>query len=87
MMSVDVLMKEVQGMPEALIMDLVRYVRAMKSDHGLGDLDAKVDDTGEWYRKPGLLEGKIIISDDFDAPLDDFEDPFAESGSYDEKRS
>ena len=31
-------------------------------------------DTSFWYRKPGPLKGRIIMSDDFDAPLDDFED-------------
>ena len=35
--------------------------------------DTPPPDSG-WYRKPGLLKGQIIMSDDFDAPLDDFED-------------
>ena len=27
-----------------------------------------------WYRKPGLLKGKIFMADDFDEPLEEFKE-------------
>lgn len=32
------------------------------------------EDGTPFYRKAGALKGKIFVSDDFDAPLDDFKE-------------
>lgn len=55
-------------------MNLTRYARFLRAEYGIDATSADADDDGDWYRRPGLLKGKIIMRDDFDAPLDDFED-------------
>lgn len=55
-------------------MNLMRYARFLRAEYGIDATSADADDDGDWYRRPGLLKGKIIMRDDFDAPLDDFED-------------
>ena len=76
-MLIDVSMEEARGMPDDAIMDLVRHARSLKADRHAEAASAAPDaESGEsgWYRKPGLFKGQISMSDDFDAPLDDFED-------------
>ena len=84
-MSIDVLIEEVREMPESLIMSLVRYARELKSDYGLGSFgalsEADRNNLGTSaalpdgkIRRAGILKGQIKMTDDFDAPLDDFED-------------
>ena len=73
-MLIDVSMEEARGMPDDAIMDLVRHARSLKADRHAEAASAAPDAAGGWYRKPGLFKGQISMSDDFDAPLDDFED-------------
>ncbi len=70
-MLVDTLVKEAQGLPEDMVMNIVRYTRFLKSEYGAQPVREMTKNDG-WYRKPGLLKGQIVMSDDFDEPLDDF---------------
>ena len=71
-MSVDALVEEARGLPEELIMNVLRYARALKLDYEADHPAVSYDSAVGWYREPGLLKGQIIMSDDFDEPLDDF---------------
>lgn len=71
-MAYEMLMQEAQGMSEAALMEVVRFMRFIK-----GETAARTEGEGESkpiIRKAGLYRGKIIMSDDFDAPLEEFKE-------------
>lgn len=76
-MAYEMLMQEAQGMSEAALMEVVRFMRFIK---GESKAEATLNpteqntDRSKWIRTPGGLSGKIILSDDFDAPLDEFKE-------------
>lgn len=71
-MSIDDLVREAQGLPENLIENLVNYAQFLKYNqvHGV----KKQRDKDGKFRSAGILKGKIFIADDFDEPLEDFND-------------
>lgn len=71
-MSLDILVKEAQGLPEELIMNAVTYLRFLKFT--MENAKPQTLPEKKKKRKAGLLKGLIKISDDFDEPLDDFEE-------------
>ena len=75
-MAYEMLMQEAQGMSEAALMEVVRFMRFIKGEHRAESEQnaAQGKDNGKWFRKPGGLSGKIVMSDDFDAPLEDFKE-------------
>ena len=72
MMSVDVLVKEAQGLPEDLIMNAVAYLRFLKFK--LESTKPQALHEGKKKRRAGILKGILTIPASFDDPLDDFED-------------
>lgn len=38
-----------------------------------GNSETKTVST-KYYRKPGIMKGKVVMSDDFDAPLDEMKE-------------
>lgn len=71
-MSVEALVKEAQGLPEELIMNAVTYLRFLKFT--MENTKPQALPEKKKKRKAGLWKGLIKISDDFDDPLDDFEE-------------
>ena len=71
-MPVDVLVKEAQGLPDELIMNAVYYLRSLRANFENANSQALPENKKK--RKAGLWKGLIKISDDFDEPLDDFEE-------------
>lgn len=71
-MSVDVLVKEAQGLPEEMIRNAVTYLRFLKFT--LENTKPQVLPEKKKRRQAGLWKGQILMSDDFDEPLDDFKE-------------
>ena len=74
-MPLDLVIREAKGMSDEALMEVVNFMRFLKleSFRGVGLEPAQDDDFIRRSRRtPGLRQGQIMISDDFDAPLDDF---------------
>jgi hypothetical protein len=76
-MALELLLEEAQGMSEASLMEVVRFMRFVKQENNR-DLKESIpylpEDNKPVFRKPGLYKGQIVMADDFDAPLDDFKE-------------
>lgn len=66
-MAYELLLKEVQGLPEETLNEILNYVLFLKSKNNKTNEE-------KTYRKAGILKGKIKMSDDFDDPLEEFEE-------------
>lgn len=76
-MAYEMLMQEAQGMSEAALMEVVRFMRFIKGESKADapqGATAQSTDRSKWIRTPGGLSGKIVMSEDFDAPLDEFKE-------------
>ena len=74
-MAYEQLMQEAQGMSEASLMEVVRFMRFIKSEGRTESAQRSTEQEkggSMWIRKPGGLSGKVLMSKDFDAPLDEF---------------
>ena len=72
-MPIEMLMAEAQGLPEDAIKDVLRYTRFIKIEYSR--TATLVPETEKpVIRKAGKYKGKIIMADDFDAPLDMFKE-------------
>ena len=72
-----ILQEETKGLTEEAMMEVIRFVRFMKAETGVERRPNPLSDTErvrEKYRKAGLYKGQGWMSEDFDAPLDDFEE-------------
>lgn len=67
-MALDLLLDETRGLPDELIMQIVRYARFIRSEHAR-DTDSE---TTNARRVAGKRRGQIRMAADFDDPLDDF---------------
>lgn len=76
-MAYEMLMQEAQGMSEDALMGVIRFMRFIKGEskaEAPQSAAEQLTDRSKWIRIPGGLSGKIIMSDDFDAPLDEFKE-------------
>ena len=69
-MALELLIAEAQDMPDDALMEVVRFVRFIKEEARRAASAAPKEQP--IIRKAGKYRGKIVIADDFDAPLDDF---------------
>lgn len=69
-MAIDTLINEVKGMTDQDINEVIDFIRFIKIRSFRTDTAIKKTK----YRKAGRLQGKIRMSEDFDAPLDDFKE-------------
>ena len=67
-MAYELLLQEAQGMSEAALMEVVRFMKFIKSETEA----AATDQPDRGARKAGTYRGKIRMADDFDAPLKEF---------------
>ena len=75
-MALELLMQEVEGIPEDMIMEVVRFLRFIKREDRLSHKDlaiSKQPSSKQRYREAGIYRDKGWIAEDFDAPLADFE--------------
>lgn len=71
-MALELLMQEAQGLSEEALMEVVRFVRFIKSE----DRTAGAAKTAEprKVRQAGGFRGQIWMAEDFDAPMDEFKE-------------
>ena len=67
----ELLIEEVKRQPDALVMELWRYLMHLKQAAKASDSPAS---SNAGTRKFGWLPGPVRMAEDFDAPLDDFAD-------------
>ena len=74
-MAIDILLTEAQGLPEDALMEVVRFIRFIKTE--IQPKPSTISNTAEnrkILRTAGKYRGKIKMSEDFDEPLDEFEE-------------
>ncbi|GAP98322.1 type II toxin-antitoxin system VapB family antitoxin [Leptolyngbya sp. NIES-2104] len=64
------ILKSLQQLPEPLQQEVLHYVEFLKARYAQTPSEEKPKKRGAL----GSWKGKIIMSDDFDAPLEDFRD-------------
>ncbi len=67
-MAYELLLQEAQGMSEAALMEVVRFMKFIKSETGTGP----VEQPDRGVRRAGTYRGEIRMAEDFDAPLKEF---------------
>ena len=70
-MTFETLIREAQGTSEEILDKVIRYLKYLKKE-----AEGKNVSKPEWQkRRPyGIYRGQIKMSEDFDAPLDDFKE-------------
>lgn len=74
-MALELLLNEAKGMSEEALMEVIRFMRFLKVDsvnEPVTDMTA-LQGTKK-YRSAGSYRGQIIMSDDFDDPIEDFKE-------------
>ena len=72
-MAIDILLHEAQGLPEDALMEVVRFVKFIKSESiNRASNVAPKEQAAKKIRSVGKYCGQIKMSDDFDAPLEEF---------------
>lgn len=69
-MAIDTLINETKGMSEQDINEVIDFIRFIK----IRPYKNENLTTRKKYRRAGRHQGKIRMSEDFDAPLDDFKE-------------
>ncbi len=65
------ILDKLEQLPESLQTEVVHYIEFLLEKHVKTSSQQK---TPKKKRQAGLLKGKIWMSDDFDAPLEEFKD-------------
>lgn len=75
-MGLDLLLQETKGLSEEALMEVVRFVKFMKSEsaNNLGLASANDSNGTKKIRLAGKYRGKGWMADDFDEPLNDFKE-------------
>jgi hypothetical protein len=70
------ILEKLEVLPESLQVKVLKYIEALISDSLLenGEQSLKTKTSPKKYRVAGTMEGMIIMSDDFDEPLEDLKD-------------
>ena len=71
-MAYELLLQEAQGMSEAALMEVVRFMKFIKTENIYSDTEQR--NTDHLIRRVGKYRGTIRIADDFDAPLNEFQE-------------
>lgn len=65
------ILESLQQLPESLQQEVLHYIEFLKTRYAQPESQPEKP---KRRRARGALKGKIIIADDFDAPLEDFKD-------------
>jgi len=66
------ILEHLQQLPESLQQDVLHYIESLlKQQAGINPLEATPPNRQQAF---GIWQGKVRMSDDFDAPLDDLKD-------------
>ncbi len=72
-MAYELLLQEAQGMSESALMEVVRFMKFIKSETG----NAPAEQPDRAVRRAGTYRGEIRMAEDFDAPLKEFREYMA----------
>ena len=70
-MTIETLIQEAQGTSEEILDKVIRYLKFLKKETAEGHAS---EPEGQKRRPYGIYRGQIKMSEDFDAPLDDFKE-------------
>lgn len=76
-MEFELLIREAQGLSESSLMEVIRFMKFIKREEAekTGQTPARpCADRSKWIRTPGGLNGKIVMTEGFDDPIDGFEE-------------
>jgi hypothetical protein len=65
------LIEKLESLPEALQLKVISYIDSLIEEQNKASNSEK---SPKKYRVAGTMKGMIIMSDDFDAPLEDLKD-------------
>ncbi|NER51882.1 MAG: DUF2281 domain-containing protein [Symploca sp. SIO1A3] len=65
------ILEKLEELPESLQTEVLHYIEFLVEKYAKA---LPQEETFNKKRKAGLLKGKVWMSDDFDAPLEDFKD-------------
>ena len=68
MINIETIVNELESVPEDLLIEILNFIRTVKSQNV--NQDIQLSETTN-QRIPGLHQGEIWISDDFNDPLPD----------------
>jgi len=74
-MPIELVVKNATGLPDKYVDMVVSYIHYLQAQYQQEQITSPIPVAGNGKpirRKAGKYKGKIFISDDFDAPLDDF---------------
>ena len=69
-MPYDLLLQEIQGLPDEMLLEILHFARFIKVESLAGEGHGKEQE--KKTRRAGLLRGQIRMTEDFDAPLEEF---------------
>ena len=70
-MTIETLIREAQGTSEDILDKVIRYLKYLKKEAAGGN----ASEPERQKRRPyGIYQGQIRMSDDFNAPLEDFKE-------------
>ena len=72
-MALELLVQEARDLSEDSIMEVVRYIRVIKSNARYSDTDATIK-SKPIIREAGKYRGQIVMADDFDDSLEVFKE-------------
>ena len=70
-MALDLVIAEARDLPEDSLMEVVRFIRAIKTRHEDSITSQKNQPV---IREAGRYRGQIVVSDDFDEPIEAFKE-------------
>ena len=74
-MALELLLNEAKGMSDEALMEVIRFMRFLKVDSADRPVaDTMTSEGKKKYRTAGSYRGQIIMSDDFDEPIEDFKE-------------
>ncbi|UBF24111.1 DUF2281 domain-containing protein [Kovacikia minuta CCNUW1] len=65
------ILKKLESLPEPLQLKVLHYIDSLIEEQ---DKTSKQENAPKKYRVAGTMKGMIIMSDDFDEPLEDLKD-------------
>lgn len=73
-MTEQVFIREFRKMPESVKQEMLAFFERLLNKHNIPMPVEPQKPSENVVRKAGFLKGTFIMSDDFDAPLDDFKE-------------
>ena len=75
-MALELLIQEAEGMSEAALLQVLRFMRFIKAEPAQQSAEERAgqEENRPVIRRAGIYRGQIRMAEDFDAPLEEFEE-------------